>query len=108
MPMARYAVVAVSLPQQPWQHPVFGSVDNVLTQTTQWGEVSGGIEFDWDAENTRHLKRHRVTPNEFEELMTGDLVYLEYQARNDEERYKVLGCDRGRPRPHWNLDAAQG
>ena len=48
-----------------------------------------GVEFDWDAENT--LKRHRVTPNEFEELMIGDLVYLEYQARNDEERYKVLG-----------------
>lgn len=23
--------------------------------------------------------------------MTGDPVYLEYQARNDEERYKVLG-----------------
>jgi uncharacterized DUF497 family protein len=53
--------------------------------------VNGGIDFDWDAENTRHLKRHRVTPEEFEELMTGDPVYLEYQSRNDEERYKVLG-----------------
>jgi uncharacterized DUF497 family protein len=54
-------------------------------------EVDGGIEFDWDARNTRHLKNHRVTTKEFEELMTGDPVYLEYQARNDEERYKVLG-----------------
>jgi uncharacterized DUF497 family protein len=54
--------------------------------------VNGGIEFDWDAENTQHLKRHRVTPEEFEELMAGDPVYLEYQAQNDEERYKVLGA----------------
>jgi uncharacterized DUF497 family protein len=54
-------------------------------------EVSGGIEFDWDAGNTRHLKRHRVTPDEFEEIMTGDPGNLEYQARNDEELYKVLG-----------------
>jgi uncharacterized DUF497 family protein len=54
-------------------------------------EGNSGIEFDWDAENTRHLKRHRVTPDEFEELMTGDPVYLEYQARSHEERYKVLG-----------------
>jgi len=55
-------------------------------------EANGGIEFHWDAENTRHLKRHRVTPNEFEELITRDPVYLDYQARNGEERYKVLGA----------------
>jgi uncharacterized DUF497 family protein len=53
--------------------------------------VDGGIEFDWDAENVRHLKRHRVTPNEFEELITGDPAYLEYQTEAGEERYKVLG-----------------
>lgn len=28
---------------------------------------------------------------EFEDLIGGDPVYLEYQARNNEERYKVLG-----------------
>ncbi len=54
--------------------------------------MDGGIEFDWDAENTRHLKRHRVTPDEFEELMCNDPAYLEYRARNGEERYKVLGA----------------
>ena len=54
--------------------------------------MNGGIEFDWDAENARHLKRHGVTPDEFEQLITGDPVYLEYQAGNDEERYKVLGA----------------
>jgi len=52
----------------------------------------GAIEFDWDAGNTGHLKLHRVTRNEFEELMTGEPLYLEYQARNNEERYKVLGA----------------
>jgi uncharacterized DUF497 family protein len=54
-------------------------------------EASGGIEFDWDAVNTRHLKRHRVTPAEFEELMNGDPFHVEYQMLNDEQRYKVLG-----------------
>lgn len=54
-------------------------------------EDLGGVEFDWDAENTRHLRRHRVTAKEFEELMTGDPLYVEYQAPAGEERYKVLG-----------------
>jgi uncharacterized DUF497 family protein len=53
--------------------------------------VTGGVEFDWDAENIGHLKRHRVTPAEFEELMSGDPVYLEYQTRTEEGRYKVPG-----------------
>ncbi len=53
--------------------------------------MSGGIEFHWDAENIGHLKRHCVTPDEFEELMGNDPMYLEYQAEADEERYKVLG-----------------
>lgn len=50
-------------------------------------EAGRGIEFDWDAMNTRHLKRHRVTPAEFEELINGDPFYVEYR----EQRYKVLG-----------------
>jgi uncharacterized DUF497 family protein len=54
-------------------------------------EVSG-IEFDWDAQNTRHLERHGVTPSEFEQLISADPMYLEYQAQDGEERYKVLGA----------------
>jgi len=53
--------------------------------------VERGVEFDWDAQNTQHLKRHRVTPKEFEELLAGDPVYVEHQMSNGEERYKVLG-----------------
>lgn len=56
--------------------------------------MTGGVEFDWDAENTRHLKRHRVTPAEFEELIGGDPMYLEYETHSAEERYKVLGVTR--------------
>lgn len=60
-------------------------------------KVDGGIQFDWDAGNIRHLGSHRVTPGEFEELMAGDPDYLEYQAGSDddeeaEERYKILGA----------------
>lgn len=51
-----------------------------------------GIEFDWDAENTRHLARHRVSREEFEDLMTGEPLSLEYQTGGTEERYKVLGA----------------
>jgi uncharacterized DUF497 family protein len=54
--------------------------------------VGGGIEFDWDANNTKHLKRHRVTPAEFEELIAGDPLFLEYAVENGEERFKVLGA----------------
>ena len=49
------------------------------------------IEFDWDSGNIRHLKRHRVTPTEFEEVLMGEPVYLEYQTRDGEDRYKVVG-----------------
>ena len=54
--------------------------------------MSGKIEFDWDAENLRHLKRYRVGAQEFEELIAGGPLYLEYQTAGDEERYKVLGA----------------
>jgi uncharacterized DUF497 family protein len=58
------------------------------------GMVGGGIEFEWDTENVRHLQRHGVAPQEFEELINGDPLYVEYRATEDEERYKVLGASR--------------
>lgn len=47
------------------------------------------VEFDWDAANTKHLKRHRVSPGEFEELFLGEPLYLEYETQAGEERYKI-------------------
>lgn len=51
----------------------------------------GAIEFDWDLANERHLARHGVAPAEFEELILSEPLYLEYQVKGNEERYKVLG-----------------
>ena len=44
------------------------------------GKVDGGIEFDRDAGTRKHLNQHRVRPKEFEELMSSDPVWLEYQV----------------------------
>ena len=49
------------------------------------------VEFDWDAGNIRHLKRHRGTPLEFEEVITGAPMDVEYAVGPGEERYKLLG-----------------
>ncbi|MEO5924784.1 MAG: BrnT family toxin [Bryobacteraceae bacterium] len=53
--------------------------------------MANAVEFDWDAANISHLKRHRVTPMEFEEVLTGDPAFLAYEDAAGEERYKVLG-----------------
>lgn len=52
------------------------------------------FEFDWDQQNTRHLKRHKVTPEEFEEIILSDHLELDYQFERGEERFKVLGMTR--------------
>lgn len=52
--------------------------------------MSTGVGFDWDATNTRHLKRHRVTPGKLEELISSEPIYVEHQAQSGEQRYKVL------------------
>jgi len=53
--------------------------------------VAADIAFDWDNENRDHLKRHKVTPQEFEHVMFSGPVELEYQEEGGEERYKSLG-----------------
>ena len=59
--------------------------------------VAGGIEFDWDAANTKHLAAHKVTAPEFESLMRNCPLDLEYQVVDGEERYRSVGlADSGR------------
>jgi len=53
--------------------------------------VADAIEFDWDEQNRSHLKRHRASPQEFEQAMMNDPIHLEYQVENGEARYKALG-----------------
>ena len=59
--------------------------------------MAGGIEFDWDAENTKHLAAHKVTPAEFEQVLNNDPLDLDYDVIDGEDRYRSIGLtDRGR------------
>jgi len=54
----------------------------------------GVAQFDWDDANRDHLKRHRVSTEEFEQAMSNDPLDLEWE---DEIRYHTIGeTDRGR------------
>ena len=47
--------------------------------------------FDWDDANTRHLKRHRVTQAEFEQVTRNDPILFDYQNVGDEDRWTGRG-----------------
>ena len=56
-----------------------------------------GIEFDWDAENTKHLAAHQVTAREFESVLLNAPLDLEYEVVDGEPRYRSVGpADSGR------------
>jgi uncharacterized DUF497 family protein len=57
--------------------------------------LANGVEFDWDAGNTKHLATHKVTAAEFEELMNNDPLDLDYDVINGEERYRSVGITKG-------------
>jgi len=50
-----------------------------------------GIEFDWDRENINHLKAHKVTPDEFEQVLNNNPKDLDYDVNDGEERYRSVG-----------------
>ena len=52
------------------------------------------LQFDWDDANAGHLRRHRVSREEFEELLQNEPLDLEYETETGEERYKSLGATR--------------
>ena len=55
------------------------------------------IEFDWDDANVGHVARHRVTPEEAEEVLLREPLDLGMEIVAGEERYFNLGCtQRGR------------
>ena len=56
--------------------------------------MSDAIEFDWDEHNRSHLKTHRVSAGEFEELILNEPLDLDYQSVNGEDRFKSLGITR--------------
>ena len=59
--------------------------------------MANGIEFDWDAMNTKHLAAHKVTAREFESVMRNSPLDLAYEVADGEERYRSVGMtDSGR------------
>lgn len=58
---------------------------------------NNGMEFHWDQGNTRHVARHRIMPQEAEQVLGNDPLVVQFQARGNEERLLVLGqTDAGR------------
>jgi uncharacterized DUF497 family protein len=53
--------------------------------------VAQDIEFEWDDENRKHLAAHKVTPAEFEYVLTNNPVDLGYELVDDEDRYRAVG-----------------
>ena len=59
--------------------------------------MANGIEFDWDARNTKHLAAHNVTAREFEPVMQNSPLDLAYEVVDGEERCRSVGMtDSGR------------
>ena len=49
------------------------------------------MEFDWDADNARHIGFHKVSTAEAEQVLRNDPVAVQYREHNGEERVLVLG-----------------
>ena len=54
--------------------------------------MAAEFEFDWDEANVGHLSRHGVEPREFEEVILGGPLNLDYQTETGEDRGKSLGA----------------
>ena len=53
-------------------------------------DVQRATKFDWDNQNTGHIARHGVTPEEVEQAFANDpLVVLAVQQRSGEESEKL-------------------
>ena len=50
------------------------------------------LEFDWDELNLRHLARHRISRDEFEQAMASDPLLVDFSDENGEERWYAVGA----------------
>jgi uncharacterized DUF497 family protein len=57
-------------------------------------EVKNSRDFDWDKQNEHHLARHRISPSEAEDVLSGNHILLEYQAEDNEDRWVAVGATR--------------
>jgi len=75
----------VHSPHEPDRSPPFLNV-----YTSRYTiDVAQDIEFEWDDENRKHLAAHKVTPAEFEYVLTNNPVDLGYELIDDEDRYRA-------------------
>jgi uncharacterized DUF497 family protein len=51
-------------------------------------------DFDWDFENITHLARHGVTPEEAEDVLTGQPMELGEEYIDGEQRFSHIGFTR--------------
>jgi uncharacterized DUF497 family protein len=49
------------------------------------------VEFDWDDANIRHVARHRVKPDEAEEVFENSPMLVSVQERSGEDRLLCFG-----------------
>ena len=54
--------------------------------------IEQSVEFDWDSSNLRHLARHHITREEFEQAMANDPIFLGFSYDSGEDRWSVLGA----------------
>lgn len=53
--------------------------------------VGKNFSFEWDAANTAHIARHKITPEEAEQVVSAGSLPLETAERSGEERHTELG-----------------
>lgn len=62
----------------------------------EWGRIrEESLEFDWDRSNLRHLARHHVTPEEFEEAISNHPHFIDVDSESGEERWSAIGPTNG-------------
>ena len=55
------------------------------------------LGFDWDEENIRHLARHKIAPDEAEQVILNRPIDIDSQLRSGEDRTVQVGeTDAGR------------
>jgi uncharacterized DUF497 family protein len=53
--------------------------------------VTDELVFDWDEANVAHVARHNVTPEEVEQALASDPMYLDADVVEAEDRYTGAG-----------------
>ena len=57
--------------------------------------MAGEIDFDWDANNVEHMKRHGVRVSEAEQAIENGSAEIDYHVIDGEERFVAIGLTNG-------------